>query len=346
MPPTEVKTFAAELRDAVTPRSFGMVTAVLLLQLGFILSYVGAFHHQSPHRISIAVVAPASAATSTVAQLNRLPGEPLAAVAARSEADARRRIADRTNVAALVVNPAGRTDTLLVAGAAGVSESTAVQAVMTQVEKAQGRTLTVTDLVPLQPGDGRGLTSFYLVIGWIVGGYLAASILGTAAGTRPTNRRRATIRLGAMVLYSIFSGLGGAIIVDSVLGALTGHFLAIWAIGILVVFASAAASMGLQVVLGIAGIGAVIILFVVLGNPSAGGAYQPALLPAFWRAISSWLPNGAGNGAVRNIVYFDGHALTLPLIVLGLWALGGAVVTIAGAGVKATIEADEAQPSA
>lgn len=48
----------AELKGAVTPRTALLVIAVLLLQFGFITSYVGALHHPTPHELSIAVVAP------------------------------------------------------------------------------------------------------------------------------------------------------------------------------------------------------------------------------------------------------------------------------------------------
>ncbi|MEU9025389.1 hypothetical protein [Actinomadura sp. NPDC048394] len=53
--------------------------------------------------------------------------------------------------------------------------------------------MRTVDIRPPAAGDGRGLSSFYLVIGWIVGGYLAAAILGA----RPTNLRRTVIRLSA-----------------------------------------------------------------------------------------------------------------------------------------------------
>jgi hypothetical protein len=107
--------------------------------------------------------------------------------------------------------------------------------------------VTVTDIVPVQRGDFRGVTGFYLVIGWIVGGYLVAALLGVASGARPATFRRALNRLIAFVPYAILSGL----------------------------------------------------FFVILGNPSAGGAYQPTLLPPFWRAISSARPNGAGTDSHR-----------------------------------------------
>jgi hypothetical protein len=50
MTSTEVPGFTAELRDALTPRAL-LLVAVLGLQLGFILSYLGAFHSPSPHQV-------------------------------------------------------------------------------------------------------------------------------------------------------------------------------------------------------------------------------------------------------------------------------------------------------
>jgi uncharacterized phage infection (PIP) family protein YhgE len=73
-----------------------------------------------------------------------------------------------------------------------------------------------------------------------------------------------------------------------------------------------------------------VLLFVILGNPSAGGAYQPALLPPFWRALSGALPNGAGTDAVRRIVYFGGTGITGHLIVIVIYIVAGAVVAAAG----------------
>ncbi|MET8009462.1 hypothetical protein ABZU86_30850 [Streptomyces sp. NPDC005271] len=123
-------------------------------------------------------------------------------------------------------------------------------------------------------------------MGWTVGGYLFAALLGVSKGARPATVRRAAQRLLAAVPYAVLSGLGGAAIVGPLLGALTGHFLALWGIGALAVFGAAAVTIALQVLFGVLGIGVTVLLFVVLGNPSAGGAYGPELLPPFWRATS------------------------------------------------------------
>jgi hypothetical protein len=323
------RSFVGEVRDAVSGRSFALVLGVLLLQLGFILSYVGAFHAPTPHQVPIAVVAPAKVSGPLATKLNGLPSAPLKARAVSNEATARYLIKSGQTSAALLVDLSGKTDTLLVASGGGPAVVTAVEAVTTEVEASQHRTATVQDIVPLQSGDGRGLTGFYLVIGWLVGGYLVASAFGVAKGARPANTRRTTIRLLALLPYAILSGLGGVIIVDQVLNALTGHFLALALLGMFLVYAAGAVTIALQILFDVIGIGITVLLFVILGNPSAGGAYQTSLLPPFWRAISGAIPNGAGVDTVRHIVYFGAHNITGPLLVITAYAVGGTVVALA-----------------
>ncbi|MDQ0379016.1 ABC transporter permease [Amycolatopsis thermophila] len=315
---------AADLRDAIAPRTVLLVIGVLLLQLGFILSYVGAFHSPAPHRVAVAVVGP----QQTVDRINAIEGTPIEASVSTGADEARQRILTRDVQAAYVVDTAGTTDTLLVATAGGPALATAVEQVFTQLGAAQHRGLTVQDLVAPQPGDGRGLTAFYAVVGWLVGGYLAAAALGIAKGARPATLRRAAIRLAAMVPYAIVSGLGGALVVDQLLGALTGHFVSVWWIGAALTFAAATVTMAFQVLFGVIGVGITVLIFVILGNPSAGGAYQTELLPTFWRAIGDALPNGAGTAAIRNEVYFGGHATGRPILVLLIWGVAGLVVTV------------------
>jgi hypothetical protein len=323
--------FWSEFKDAVALRTVGLIVGVLLLQMGFILSYVGAFHAPAPHEIPLGVVAPTSQVSAqTVGKLNSVNGSPISATVVADEATAERRLREGSLSGALVINPQGSQDKLLVATGGGASVATAVSAVITQVEATAQRTVATTDVVPLQSGDGRGLTGFYLVIGWIVGGYLVAALLGVAAGSRPANPRRAYLRLGAIVPYAVLSGLGGVLIVDQVLGALTGHFMALWWLGALVVASAATVTMAFQMLFGVIGIGITVLVFVILGNPSAGGAYQTSLLPPFWRGLSNVLPNGAGTDAVRRIVYLGSNGITGHLVVISIYVVAGAVVAAVG----------------
>ncbi|GAA2750966.1 ABC transporter permease [Kitasatospora cinereorecta] len=320
--------FAAELKDAVTPRAALLVTAVLLLQLGFIASYVGALHNPHPHRLSIAVVAPQQLTPQLVAGLESVPNDAVRASTAPDRDTAEQRIKDQKIYAAWLVDPTGTQDTLLVADARGPAAANAAEQIVTGLDKAQGRTLAVVDTIPLAEGDADGLSGFYVVVGWCVGGYLVASILAISSGARPANSRRAVLRLGTLVLYSVAAGLGGAIVVGPVLDALPGSTTALWGLGTLVVFAVGAVSMALQCVFGIVGIGLAVLVFVVLGNPSAGGVFPPPLLPTFWRAIGAWIPNGAGTDAARSIAYLGSTNLTVPILVLAAWAMVGVVITL------------------
>ncbi|MGO9779871.1 MAG: hypothetical protein ACLPQY_08895 [Streptosporangiaceae bacterium] len=328
--PGKPQGFLGQFWDAVSIRTVSLIIGVLLLQIGFIVSYVGAFHSPTPHRIPLAVVVPAPESSQVVTKLNLIPSAPLHATAASSLAAARRLIGDEAVSAALVINPAAKTDTLLIASADGSSVASAAEQVITAAEASQHRSVAVTDIVPLQRGDYHGLAGFYLVVGWAVGGYLVAALLGIASGARPATTPRTLNRLIAFVLYAIVSGLAGAIVVGPVLGALTGHLIALWWLGALLVFAVGAVTLAFQTLFGVIGIGVTILFFVILGNPSAGGAYQPALLPPFWRAISSALPNGAATDAVRRIVYFGGYDIGGHLIVLASYAVAGVVIAIIG----------------
>ncbi len=332
MPGTHRGTLLAELKDAVAPRTVLLVLGVLLVQLAFVASYVGAFHDPAPHDVRVGVVAPTGQAADRVAsRLGALEGHPVAPEVVAGRAAAVDRVTTGDLAGAIVVDPRSTTDELLVATGGGASLATSLEQVADRAESQQGRTVTTTDLVPLQAGDARGLSGFYLTIGWLVGGYLVASLLGVARGARPANPRRAAIRLLAAVPYALVSGLGGALIVDQALGALTGHFWALWGLGTLLVLSSATVTMALQVLFGTLGIGLTVLLFVVLGNPSAGGAYQAQLLPAFWRGISPLLPNGAGTSAVREIVYLDGVDVSGRVLLIAAYAALGAVVTMVAA---------------
>ena len=330
-PPTARQGFLGELWDAVAPgRTFALVIAVLLIQLGFVLSYVGAFHHPTPHEVPIAVVAPAQISGQLVGELNAIHGHPLHATAVADQTIGRTLLRRGSTSGVLIVNPTGKTDALLVAGGGGAALATAVEDVIAQAESTQHRTATITDALPAQPGDARGLTDFYLVIGWLIGGYLVAALLSIATRARPASTRRAIIRLIVLVPYAILSGLGGAIVVGPVLGALTGHFLAMAALGALIVYCAATVTMAFQVFLGTIGVGLTLILFVILGNPSAGGAYQAPLLPGFWRAISPALPNGAGVEALRRIVYFGSYNITDNLLIISAYIVVATTLALAG----------------
>lgn len=303
---------------------------VLILQLGFIASYVAAFHQPTPRDIPIAVVAeqglPADIAIDTAARLNAIDGAPLATRTADSTGEARTLLRDREILGAYVLSPSG-TDTLVTASAAGSSISAALESIFTEVEQSQNRQFVVRDEIPVGIHDNRGLSGFYLAVGWVVGGYLLAAAIGLLVGA-PNSLREAASQLGVFAAYSVLSGALGAWLVTHVLGTFAGHWFPLWLLGAGVVFATSVFTLGLRAAIGVAAVPIAIIVFVILGNPSAGGAFGPNVLPEFYAAVGRWITPGVGTEGVRSIVYFSGTGLGQPALALALYAVVGVALLL------------------
>lgn len=307
-----------------------LVVGVLALQLGFILSYVAAFHQPTPRDISIAVVAgpglPTGIAEQSVDRLNSLDGHPVDARAATDTAEVRRLLRDREIQGAYVLGPMG-TDTLITASAGGSSIASALESIFEQVAQDQQRQIVVRDEIPVGAHDNRGLSGFYLSIGWVVGGYLLAAAIGLIIGA-PATLRQAWTHLAVMFGYAVASGALGALITTHALGTFAGHWFPLWILGTGVVFATGLFTLGLRAAVGILAVPLAIAVFVILGNPSAGGAFGANVIPSFYAAIGKWITPGAGTEGVRSIVYFGGVGLGQPALALALYAAIGAVLLV------------------
>ncbi|MFD5330191.1 YbaK/EbsC family protein, partial [Streptomyces sp. NPDC127092] len=239
-----------------------LVFGVLLLQLGFILSYVAAFHQPTPRDIEIGVVAaeglPAGTDQQVADRLDAIDGRPL-----------------RARV---------------------VSE---------------GRQFTVRDEIPVGAHDNRGLSGFYLAVGWVVGGYLLAAAIGLFIGA-PRTLRQASVHTAVLFGYAVLSGALGALITTHVLGTFAGHWFPLWLLGTGVVFGTAVFTLGLRASVGILAVPLAIAVFVILGNPSAGGAFGSNVIPAFYAAIGRWITPGAGTESLG----VDIGAITKSLVFL------------------------------
>jgi ABC-2 family transporter len=308
---------------APTPRAVALVLLpALVLMLAFAFSYVGAFHDPTPHHVPIAVVGPAS----LTAQLNALPGDPLDARQASSRADALAQIDDREVYGAYDV--AG--NRLFVASAANRATAVALETTFNRIAAAQRRpAVRVTDVKPLPPKDPNGTAAFYAVIAWVFGGYIGATLIGLVGSARSASRKRGAARIGALAGFGVVAGITSVVVLRVCFGVFSGHVLALCAIGALTVFASAAATAGIQAAAGPAGTGLVILEFVILGNAASGGPFARPLLPGLWRTIGGVLPPGASVDLARAALFFDGARIAGPILVLVGWALLGAALLIA-----------------
>lgn len=308
-----------------------LVIGAFLIQAAFISSYVGAFHEQKPHAMTVSVISDHNWQSYVANQLNDIKGQPVWAYPETDPDVARTMLKEQRRQAVYIFDPRSKNDQLLIASSTGSSNAAAVELIFQQVAAKQGRTLTVNDVAPVQSGDSRGLTGFYLVVGWLVGGYLMAALVGLQLGPKAKNFRRMALRLLLCLVYAPLSGLAGALIVDTWLESLTGHFWTLVGIGTLLSLAASIFTLGLEAVFGTVGVGIAILIFVVLGNPAAGGAYNYQLLPEPWRFIGQWLPNGAGVDAVRSVVYLDSYNLGFHLWVLAWWVAVGLLVFLLAA---------------
>lgn len=308
---------------APTPKAVALaLLPAMVLTLAFAFSYVGALHDPTPHNVPVAVVGP----PVLVAQLDHLPGDPLDARPASSRPDALSQIDDRDVYGAYDA----ATNHLFVASAANRATAVALGATFNRAAAAQGQpAIGITDVKPLPSADPNGTTPFYAVIAWVFGGYIASTLIGLIGSPRSRSRQRAAARIGALAGFSIVAGILSVLLLRVCFDVFSGHVIAMCAIAALTIFASGAASAGIQAAMGPAGTGLVILVFVILGNAAAGGPFARPLLPGFWRTIGGVLPPGASVDLSRSALFFDGERILGPILVLAGWTALGTVLALA-----------------
>lgn len=293
--------------------TFMLLGGILVLQSLLIWSYVGAFHKPSPLNVPLGLTGQAQIADYTETRL-RQAGNQFAVRRFESRQDALDAMKARDIPAFLDVQP--QQDTLVVSEA----DSSVLSAQLPsqfQAMEPKGRVLKVEKQFPLPDSDSRGLVPFYTVVGLIVGGYLAATIIGLTRGDKPSSRRSALKRPLLLAGYSAAAGIAGALITQIVIGVLPVHFVVVAAAGALIVFTSAMVTSGLQSLFGILGTSLAILLLVVLGNPGSGGpALNEMVMPGPWRTVGPYLPTFAGVDLVRGIAYFKSVDIARDILLL------------------------------
>ncbi len=304
-----------------------VLAGAVILQLALIASFAGVMTRPALQDAAVGLVTPAASRPATVP---RLTGASYVVLGSRGEAE--QEVRDGQLPAALVTG--GRTGTLLVASAAGPALVTAIGQEVSGQAAAAGTRLTIDDVRPLPPGDPRGLGSFLLVIGWIIGGYLGMTLLGRVLGGGTRTPRGTAALLAWTGAYAIASGALGVVLVDPLMGVLTGHPWTLLAAGSLTVFTAAVCTAALMSLLGLSGIVVAIVMFVVLGNPTSAGAVPVQMMSAGYRFLAQVLPTNASVGLVRALAYFGGQQIARPLLVLSLYA-GVSLAILAGRALRA-----------
>ncbi|NGN63311.1 ABC transporter permease [Streptomyces sp. A7024] len=297
-----------------------LVPVVIALAL---LAFVWPSARLAPRDLPVGVAGPPTA-TAQLAQQLGARGDAFDVTSYDTEAQAREAIKDRDIYGAFVVTQQG--PKVLTATAA----SPTVAQLLTTAASEQappGTKVDTVDVVAAPKADPRGSALGSSVLPMALAGVMAGAVV-TMMGLRGT---RAVI---ALVGASAGIGLIGAAVADSWLGILAGDW---WqeagAFG-LTALAGSAAVAGFAALIGPAGIGIGALFNVFLGNPFSGVTSAPEMLPQPVGMIGQWLPPGAGGQLLRSVAFFDGSAVTGPLIVLGAWSVGGLALIGLGSVIK------------
>jgi hypothetical protein len=313
-PGTAARTGAAgpteRTRSGWPPVARTAVISALAIAIGslFLASYTLALGDPVPRRIDTAVVGNANSHRTVLNEFEKVTNggvefHPYPTLAAAVGAIDRQQV-----YAALDLTPP--TPRLWVASASGAS----VERVFLSVAAADPQ-LRVVDIHPLPPSDPEGLDVFYLVMAATVLGFLTVFQVRLNAGG---------LSLRRWTVFVLSFGLAASLVLVSVAGPLL-HRLALpmlesWGILALQLITVAAFASTMAVLIGRWAILPTFLLFMVVGNPSSGGAVAPPLLPSLFGIVSQWLPSGATVTALRDAIYFPSYQHGHPVAVLAVWA--------------------------
>ena len=220
---------------------------------------------------------------------------------------------------------AGAPDTLIVVPSASDLAPLDLAVQFEHAAKATGMPLRIQpyEPVPLASKDPFGLVESLMLLPLLIGGYVSAAMAKAATGIAAARWRNATL-LGFAIVAGLVVDLIACIWLK---GFPTSSFWIVWPICSLIVAVVAVVCTLLQHLIGAAGTLLTVIVIVLFGNPSSGGANGVPYLPAFWRDIGPYLPPRNAYILLHQTIYFHGHgtslALTILLIYLAAAALPG-----------------------
>jgi len=287
----------------------------LVIVAAFISCYVGLARAAKPHQLPVAVVGNQLSSQVQVALGDSIAVHPETDIAAADHALKHR------DVIAVLTMQGTHNLSLTVAGANGLSTTNALENLVSAYAHGADKTMTVTDGVPLSHYDSRGLAGFYVAFGVTLSGFvLAQNILGLSKSLHL--RHRFTV----MAAFSAVAGLIGATLAGPILGAVPAPFIPLAATLAMLAGAAAFTTKLLGTFFGSVGIPLSTLLLLTVGNSTSGASIGENLLPSAARLLSDILPPGAAVRAITDLSYFDGAHAVIPLLTLGAWAIGPALL--------------------
>lgn len=306
------------------PRRLFVVAALAAVAaLGITLSFGYADHAPTPHGVRVEVFASPAATSAVTADLRRAKPGGFDVISVDSAKAAVHGVRSQSTAGALIVPPSGP-NTIVTATAEGTMQQAVLVDALSSASAAMHRKTAALDVAPLPAGDTLGLSSFVFGIGLLI-----PSVLGSVGLFLLGRRSRIWWRVSAAVLFALLAACAGVLAIDTVLGALTGAGGELIGVGFLGSLTYVLLVAALQAVVGLPGTGLAAIGVVFVGNAVSGGSVPVAFLPNVFRQIAPWVPNNAIIRATRDVIYFNGHDLGHPLLVLGLWSTVALAVLVA-----------------
>jgi hypothetical protein len=292
----------------------------------------------SAHDLPIAVAGPAPAIKQLSAALHERLPHAFDITEVADTAAAEQLIRDREVYGAIDVSSG--TPKVILASAASTAVAQTLNSIATALNQPQTQganaASAVRDLAPLPTDDPRGAGLAAAALPLVMGGLLAAVLLTRLV--RGTARRV----VGALA-FAVTGGLAIGAILQFWLGSLTGSYWANTGVLALTVAATSLTILGLESLLGYAGLGLGAATMMLIGNPLSGTATAPEMLPGWSGALGQLLPPGAGGRLLRSTAFFDGHGATDSAIVLAAWLTLGILLCLAGGLRRRTSPAVQAQ---
>jgi hypothetical protein len=305
-------------------RPAGVALAAIGIQALMVFAFTAPTVHSAPHKVPLAVSAPAPARAAIEQRLATAAPGAFAVREVADESAARAALANREAYGAVVVTDQG--PHMLIASAASPTVATLLTDVGSHLAPAGGNApaVSVSDVVPASAADphGAAFTSMVLpvVMSSLIGGVLLTIKL-------PHLRERA---LG-ILLFALGGGASVALIAGHGLAFLPGSYLALAAAIAAPILTISAFSTATASLIGRYGFAVAGTTMMLLSNPLSAASSAPELLPTPWGRIGQDLPAGAAATLIRSVAFFHGHGATHAEVVLGVWASAAAAMLTAAA---------------
>jgi hypothetical protein len=302
-----------------------LLTAVLTVML---IAFAWPAARSEPRDLPLGVAGPAPAVAQITGALRQNAPDAFETHQYADRAAAVAAIEDREVYGAIVAGPEPE---VLTASAAGpvVAQALTQLAGRLAAQQAQqsgqpAAAPKVTDVVPLPADDPRGAGLAAGALPLVLGGILAAVALTNlvAAGSR---------RVVGALGFAVAGGLALTAVLQYWLGSLEGSYWTNASVVALSIAATSVAILGLEWLLGPAGLGLGAATMMLLGNPLSGLTSAPEMLPSGWGDLGQLLPPGAAGTALRSVSFFDAAGAGRPLLVLACWLAGGLLLCGVGA---------------